>query len=95
LHSTLGQVSTERIIKELGISRDTARRDIIVLQAQGLAKRVHGGLVALDATPEPPLTVRSSVMAKEKRASARTAARLLQPGQSVFLDAGSTTTLLA
>ncbi|MCK8285994.1 DeoR/GlpR transcriptional regulator, partial [Erwinia amylovora] len=68
--------------------------DIIVLPAQGLANRGHGGLVALDATPEPPLTVRSSVMAKEKRASARTAARLLQPGQTVFLDAGSTIIML-
>lgn len=95
LLSTLGQVSTERIIKELSISRETARRDIIELEAQGLAKRVHGGLVALDATPEPPLAVRSSVMAKEKRAIARAAARLLQPGQTVFLDAGSTTTMLA
>lgn len=95
LLSTLNQVSTERIIKELGVSRETARRDIIELEAQGLAKRVHGGLVALNATPEPPLTVRSSVMAKEKRAIARTAAQLLQPGQTVFLDAGSTTTMLA
>jgi len=95
LLNTLNQVSTERIIKELGVSRETARRDIIELEAQGLAKRVHGGLVALNATPEPPLTVRSSVMAKEKRAIARAAAQLLQPGQTVFLDAGSTTTMLA
>lgn len=95
LLSTLNQVNTERIIKELGVSRETARRDIIELEAQGLAKRVHGGLVALNATPEPPLTVRSSVMAKEKRAIARAAAQLLQPGQTVFLDAGSTTTMLA
>lgn len=95
LLSTLNQVSTERIIKELGISRETARRDIIELEAQGLAKRVHGGLVALNTTPEPPLTVRSSVMAKEKRAIARAAAQLLQPGQTVFMDAGSTTTMLA
>lgn len=95
LLSTLGQVSTERIVKELGISRETARRDIIELETQGLARRVHGGLVALDATPEPPLTVRSSVMAKEKRAIANAAAQLLQPGQTVFLDAGSTTTMLA
>jgi len=63
LLNTLNQVSTERIIKELGVSRETARRDIIELEAQGLAKRVHGGLVALNATPEPPLTVRSAVMA--------------------------------
>ncbi|MTD28029.1 DeoR/GlpR family DNA-binding transcription regulator [Erwinia sorbitola] len=95
LLSTLNQVSTERIIKELGISRETARRDMIELEAEGLAKRVHGGLVALNATPEPPLTVRSSVMAKEKRAIARAAVQLLQPGQTVFMDAGSTTTMLA
>jgi len=95
LLSTLNQVSTERIIKELGVSRETARRDIIELEAQGLAKRVHGGVVALNAIPEPPLTVRSSVMAKEKRAIARAAAQLLEPGQTVFLDAGSTTTMLA
>lgn len=93
---TMKQVSTERIINELGVSRETARRDIIELEAQGLARRVHGGLVALgENTPEPPLRVRSAAMAKEKRAIARAAARLVLPGQTLFLDAGSTTTLLA
>jgi len=95
LLSTLNQVSTERIIKELGISRETARRDIIELEAQGLARRVHGGLVAIATQPEPPLTVRRAAQAKEKQAIAQAAAQLLQPGQTLFLDAGSTTTLLA
>ncbi|MGE9553284.1 DeoR/GlpR family DNA-binding transcription regulator [Erwinia amylovora] len=95
LLSTLNHVSTERIIRELGISRETARRDIIELEALGLARRVHGGLMALDAEPEPPLTVRSEVRAREKRAIARAAAQLLKPGQTLFLDAGSTTTMLA
>jgi len=93
LLSTLNHVSTERIIKELGISRETARRDIIELEAQGVARRVHGGLIALDA--EPPLTVRSAVRAREKRVIARAAAQQLKPGQTLFLDAGSTTTMLA
>jgi len=91
----LNQVSTERIIRELGVSRETARRDIIELEALGLARRVHGGLVAIESPPEPPLTVRRAVQAREKRAIARAAAHLLQPGQTLFLDAGSTTTLLA
>ncbi|MFH8136124.1 DeoR/GlpR family DNA-binding transcription regulator [Pantoea osteomyelitidis] len=96
LLTTLNQVSTERIIKELGISRETARRDIIELEAQGVARRVHGGLVTVSGNrPEPPLRVRSGAMAKEKRAIARAAAQLLQPGQTLFLDAGSTTTMLA
>lgn len=95
LLTTLGHVSTDRIIKELGVSRETARRDIIELEALGAARRVHGGLMALDAEPEPPLSVRSEVKAKEKRAIARAAAHLLKPGQTLFIDAGSTTTMLA
>ncbi|MFC0140765.1 DeoR/GlpR family DNA-binding transcription regulator [Erwinia mallotivora] len=95
LLATLNHVSTERIIRELGISRETARRDIIELEALGVARRVHGGLIAMDAEPEPPLTVRSEVRAREKRAIARAAAQQLKPGQTLFLDAGSTTTMLA
>lgn len=95
LLTTLNHLSTERIVRELGVSRETARRDIIELEAMGLARRVHGGLMALDAEPEPPLTVRSEVRAREKRAIARAAARRLKPGQTLFLDAGSTTTMLA
>lgn len=95
LLATLGHVSTERIIKELGVSRETARRDIIELENSGAARRVHGGLMAIDAQPEPPLTVRSEIRAREKRAIARAAVSLLQPGQTLFIDAGSTTTMLA
>ncbi len=95
LLSTQHQLSTERIIKELGISRETARRDIISLEAQGLARRVHGGLVALESPPEPPLQVRRNAQAREKRAIAAAAVQHLQPGQTLFLDAGTTTTLLA
>lgn len=36
LLTRLNQVSTERIIRELGVSRETARRDIIELEALGL-----------------------------------------------------------
>lgn len=95
LLTMLNHVSTERIIRELGISRETARRDIIELEALGVARRVHGGLMALDAEPEPPLIVRSEVRAREKRAIARAAAKMVKPGQTLFLDAGSTTTMLA
>ena len=90
LLSTQHQLSTERIIKELGISRETARRDIISLEAQGLARRVHGGLVALESPPEPPLQVRRNAQAREKRAIAAAAVQHLQPGQTLFLDAGTT-----
>ncbi len=95
LISTHHQVSTERIINELGVSRETARRDIIVLEEQGVARRVHGGIVAIDAPPEPPLPVRYAAREKEKRSIARCATEQLHAGQTLFLDSGSTTTLLA
>lgn len=89
------QLSTERIISELGISRETARRDMIALEDQGLARRVHGGLVSAEQGVEPPLTVRSAVRSKEKQAIAQAATPLILPGQTLFIDGGSTTTLLA
>ncbi len=95
LLNTQHQLSTERIIKELGISRETARRDMIELEAQGEARRVHGGLVAVISLSEPPLQVRRNAQAKEKRAIAAAAVPHVQPGQTLFLDAGTTTTMLA
>ncbi len=95
LLSTLSRVSTERIEQDLQVSRETVRRDILALEDQGVLRRVHGGVVTPGPAPEPPLAVRQAVRAKEKRAIARTALQLLKPGQTVFLDAGSTTALLA
>ena len=34
-------------MKAVGVSRDTARRDIVALDAQGVARRTRGGLVSL------------------------------------------------
>ncbi|MFP1748937.1 DeoR/GlpR family DNA-binding transcription regulator [Lonsdalea quercina] len=95
LLSTLNQVSTEQIIQHLGVSRETVRRDILKLEARGMLRRVHGGIVATGPEPEPPLSIRRTVQEKEKQAIARVAVQQLQPGQTIFVDAGSTTTLLA
>ncbi|CAG8999424.1 MAG: HTH-type transcriptional repressor GlcR [Candidatus Celerinatantimonas neptuna] len=96
LLSTLKQVSTEQIMKELAVSRETVRRDIIELEAKHLVKRVHGGIVSLDFPyQEPPLQVRQSARAKEKQAIARRCIQLLRSGQTLFIDSGSTTAKLA
>ncbi|MFT3720512.1 DeoR/GlpR family DNA-binding transcription regulator [Pseudorhodoferax sp.] len=95
LLATLARLDTERLAQELGVSRETVRRDIMALQEQGVLRRVHGGVIAAGPEPEPPLAVRQAVRAKEKRAIARAAVRLLEAGQTLFVDAGSTTTILA
>ncbi|MFJ5440436.1 DeoR/GlpR family DNA-binding transcription regulator [Pectobacterium sp. CHL-2024] len=95
LLSTLSRVSTEKIIQHLGVSRETVRRDIVKLETAGVLRRVHGGIVATTQEPEPPLSIRNTVREKEKQAIARAAVQQLKAGQTLFIDSGSTTSLLA
>ena len=93
LLSSLQQVSTDRIVGELGVSRETVRRDLLELEAMGELRRVHGGAVPVHSGP--PITGRVHTRVKDKRAIARAAAGLVTSGQTLFLDAGSTTSMLA
>ena len=43
------RITTEDAIRELGVSRETVRRDFLELEALGLLQRVHGGAVHLSA----------------------------------------------
>ena len=56
LLSSLQQVSTDRIVGELGVSRETVRRDLLELEAMGELRRVHGGAVPVHS--EPPIAER-------------------------------------
>ena len=96
LLTTHGEVSTERLVRDLLVSRETIRRDLQELESEGALRRVHGGGVALDASgAEAPLAVRQASRAKEKRAIARGAVRLLWAGETLLIDAGTTTAQLA
>jgi DeoR family fructose operon transcriptional repressor len=88
-----GHVSVERIVAELNVSRETVRRDLVELEAIGDVRRVHGGAVLVDS--EPPIGVRVETRVREKRAIAKKVASLVDNGQTIFLDAGSTTSLIA
>lgn len=89
------RMSTERLARELSVSRETVRRDILELEAQGALRRVHGGVVATAAHAEPPFAQRQHIRAREKRAIARAVLPMLAPGQVIMLDAGTTTGYLA
>jgi len=78
------------------VSEMTIRRDLAGLQKEGLLKRVHGGAVSGHGRSyEPPYVVRSARAVPEKQRIARAAAALIEPGDSVALDIGSTTFELA
>ncbi|AZV77363.1 DeoR/GlpR transcriptional regulator [Parasedimentitalea marina] len=91
----LQSVTTDDLVEDLSVSRETVRRDLLDMEALGLLRRVHGGAVSADAHSEPPLHVRSSLHVKEKQSIARAACDLITDHKVIFFDTGSTTISLA
>ncbi|MCL2516750.1 MAG: DeoR/GlpR family DNA-binding transcription regulator [Microbacteriaceae bacterium] len=93
--SERGNVTIADIGEALDISPATARRDLTTLAEQRLVTRTHGGAAALGAGYELPLQYKIARQAEAKTAIARAAARLVQPGQTVGVNGGTTTTEVA
>jgi DeoR/GlpR family transcriptional regulator of sugar metabolism len=84
-----GQLVAKQLATELDLSDDTIRRDLRELAAEGKLQRVHGG--ALPASPAiADFSVRRHVATEGKTAVGRAAAALVQPGQTVIIDGGTT-----
>lgn len=92
------KLEVEALAATLAASRETIRRDLALLDRMGLLRRVHGGAVAASHIPPPdegPFSDRMRQAVTAKRAIARHVAAELMPGDSVFIDTGSTTLFLA
>jgi DeoR/GlpR family transcriptional regulator of sugar metabolism len=84
-----GQVIAKEVSQSMGVSEDSIRRDLRELAQEGLLQRVHGG--ALPASPAVAnFAVRELLTPEGKIAIGRAAARMIQPGQVVILDGGTT-----
>jgi DeoR family transcriptional regulator, aga operon transcriptional repressor len=90
-----GQLQVERAAQELGVSAATIRRDFDELASQQMLARIRGGAVAQGVTYDLPLRYKSERHPSEKRRIAAIAAGLVQPGQVVGLNGGTTTTEVA
>jgi DeoR family transcriptional regulator, fructose operon transcriptional repressor len=86
---------TSEIARQLGVSRETVRRDLKSLENEGLLDRVHGGAVMTEHESEASFDKRRRLNWGEKLEIGRKAMDLLSPGMSVFLDAGTTTLAFA
>jgi DeoR family fructose operon transcriptional repressor len=82
--------------RALRVSTASIRRDLAELERAGLLKRTHGGAVTprLGAL-EPSLAEKEDQYQAEKAAIARLAVTFVQEGDTIFLDAGSTTRQIA
>ncbi len=87
-----GKATVEGLAAELGVSAPTVRADLAALEARRLLRRTHGGALPWGISPqEPPYAERAVSQASEKRRIGRAAALLVEPGETIILDAGTTT----
>ncbi|MBX8686783.1 DeoR family transcriptional regulator [Mycobacterium vulneris] len=94
---TAQAVSTDELVRRLGVSAETVRRDLAFLEERGALRRVHGGAAAVaDHRPiEPSYSERTMIRHQAKAQLARVAAGLLENGQTVIIDIGTTAVAVA
>lgn len=90
-----GRVRLADLVKDLGVTEPTIRKDLEDLQRRRLLKRTHGGAIAIDHYLEVPPADRTAQHREAKELIAEAVLAHLQPGQSIFLDAGTTVELVA
>ncbi|QNM96018.1 DeoR/GlpR family DNA-binding transcription regulator [Chitinimonas koreensis] len=85
-----GRVEVGLLAAALAVSEDTVRRDLKALADQGFLQKTHGGAVSLAIT-QMTYPVRAGVRRAAKASIGAAAARLVEPHQTLFVDAGGTT----
>lgn len=83
------------LAQKFQVSRETIRKDLYRLEEEGVATVVRGGAVLRDQRRESAFEQRRTLNVERKRAIARQAASLVEPGMTVFLDYGTSTQMLA
>ena len=92
-----GQLSVTDLSSQFGVSPDTIRRDLDLLSVRGLVRRTHGGAVPADnlVQSESPFAQRINLRTAEKTRIAQCAAALIQNGETLIINGGSTTRIFA
>ena len=85
-------MSLAELVQEVGVSESTVRRDLEILEQQGVVQRTYGGAVFIKDTSAQKLAFadREMTAADEKRAIAQAVAALIPENQTVLLDGGTT-----
>jgi DeoR family transcriptional regulator of aga operon len=91
-----GSVSIADLRDRLGVSEVTIREDLKHLESRGVLTRVRGGaVVSRDGAMEMSIEETSTTNHGEKMAIAAHAAAMVENGQTIIIDVGSTTTEMA
>jgi DeoR/GlpR family transcriptional regulator of sugar metabolism len=91
-----GRVRVEELSAQFGVSEVTIRKDLADLEARGLLQRTHGGAVLLQRNAlNPSFEEKAQMNGAAKQAIAELAAAQIAEGDSLVLDAGTSTLALA
>ena len=90
-----GYQSVNELAAVLGVSDMTVRRYLDRLEQKERIRRTHGGAFAGQPMIEVDYSIRETVRRADKEAIGQEAFSLIQPGDSVFIDAGTTPAYLA
>jgi DeoR family glycerol-3-phosphate regulon repressor len=90
-----GSCRIQVLAKHLNVSEETIRRSVKSLSTSGVVRKVHGGVHLNESHIEPPFTQRLVENEPAKRAIAEKMADIVKPGDTLFLDIGSTTAHIA
>ncbi|MGG3468216.1 DeoR/GlpR family DNA-binding transcription regulator [Neobacillus pocheonensis] len=92
-------VKVSDLVELLHVSEETIRRDLLQLEKDGIAEKNYGGAMLIeDASNLPvilPVGERKLQYSREKDLIGKVAAQLVKDGQTIILDAGSTTWYVA
>jgi DeoR family fructose operon transcriptional repressor len=90
-----GMADLDTLAGELGVSQSTIRRDLDALESEGVCKRTHGGVIWTgdrNGTSRPfAFDQRMNYQLDPKRHIARAARQLVNPGETILIDGGTTT----
>ncbi|HEX4005341.1 MAG TPA: transcriptional repressor AgaR [Acidobacteriaceae bacterium] len=97
LIQTEGRALVGELSRSLGISQITIRKDLEYLQSRGLVQRTHGGALRIQSSAlfDPSLQEKQKQHSQEKQRIAAAAVKMVEEGQCVMLDSGTTTAAIA
>ncbi|EGO64709.1 DeoR/GlpR family DNA-binding transcription regulator [Acetonema longum] len=95
LVNTGNPVTVTSLSQRFGISESTVRRDLQELEDSGLIQRTHGGAISVQTGFEMSFQEKEVRLLTEKRQIAMLAADLVQDGETILLDSGTTTLEIA
>jgi len=93
----LDELASNRVVKtaglsdRFGVSVVSIRRDLEYLERLGLAKRIHGGAMAVpNVSPYEPNSLKPQSHSEEKECIGRAAVAMIEPGDRIIFDSGTT-----